>query len=108
MSKETAFYGKLAAMTDQWLDLFGYWAPLVVTDTLEEYRACREAAALMDFTMLRKVSLDGPGALELVNSVVTRDISELTPGKIAYGALCDEHGKILPQAVAAHRASPAT
>ncbi len=33
MSKETAFYGKLAAMTDQWMDLFGYWAPLVVTDS---------------------------------------------------------------------------
>ena len=103
MSKETAFYGKLAAMTDQWLDLFGYWAPLVVTDTLEEYRACREAAALMDFTMLRKVSLDGPGALELVNSVVTRDISELTPGKIAYGALCDEHGKMVDDCTAMMR-----
>ena len=61
MSKETAFYGKLAAMTDEWMDLFGYWAPTVVSDTLGEYRACREAAALMDFSMLRKVSLDGPG-----------------------------------------------
>ena len=61
MSKETAFYERLAALTDQWMDLFGYHAPTVVTDTLEEYRACRETAALMDFTMLRKVDLDGPG-----------------------------------------------
>jgi aminomethyltransferase len=95
VSKETAFYAKLAAMTDQWMDLFGYFAPTVVTDTLEEYRACREAAALMDFSMLRKVSLDGPGALALVNGLVTRDVSKLTPGKIAYGALCDEHGKMV-------------
>ncbi len=95
MSKETAFYGKLAALTDQWMDLFGYWAPSVVTDTLEEYRACREAAALMDFTMLRKVSLDGPGALAFVNGIVTRDVSKLEPGRIAYGALCDEHGKMV-------------
>jgi aminomethyltransferase len=95
LSKETAFYGKLAALTDQWMDLFGYYAPLVVTDTLEEYRACREAAALMDFSMLRKVSLDGPGALDLVNTIVTRDVSKLTPGKIAYGALCDENGKMV-------------
>lgn len=95
MSKETAFYEKLTALTDQWMDLFGYWAPSVVTDTLEEYRACREAAALMDFTMLRKVSLDGPGALALVNGIVTRDVSKLEPGRIAYGALCDEHGKMI-------------
>jgi aminomethyltransferase len=95
VSKETAFYGELAAMTDQWMDLFGYLAPTVVTDTPEEYQACRQAAALMDFSMLRKISLDGPGALALVNSVVTRDVSELTPGRIAYGALCDENGKMV-------------
>ena len=79
MSKETAFYPRLQALTDEWMDLFGYWAPTVVTDTEEEYRAVRETAGLMDFTMLRKVDLDGPGALDLVNSIVTRDVSKLTP-----------------------------
>ncbi len=95
MSKETAFYPRLKALTDEWMDLFGYWAPSNVTDTLEEYRAVREAAGLMDFTMLRKVDLDGPGALELVNRVVTRDVSKLEPGQIAYGALCDDDGKMV-------------
>ena len=77
------------------MDLFGYYAPTVVTDTLEEYRACRQAAALMDFSMLRKVSLDGPGALDFMNGLVTRDVSKLSPGEIAYGALCDEDGKMI-------------
>jgi aminomethyltransferase len=95
MSKETAFYPRLKALTDEWMDLFGYWAPLQVTDTLEEYRAVRETAGLMDFTMLRKVDLDGPGALELVNRVVTRDVAKLEPGQIAYGALCDDGGKMV-------------
>jgi glycine cleavage system T protein (aminomethyltransferase) len=95
VSKETPFYGKLAALTDKWMDLFGYLAPTVVSDTLEEYRSCREAAALMDFSMLRKVSLDGPGALELVNGLVTRDVSKLEPGRIAYGALANADGKMI-------------
>jgi aminomethyltransferase len=95
VSKETAFYPRLQALTDEWMDLFGYWAPSVVTDTEEEYRAVREAAGLMDFTMLRKVDIDGPGALDLVSSIVTRDLSKLTPGRIAYGALTDEHGKMV-------------
>jgi aminomethyltransferase len=103
LSKETAFHGKLAAMTDQWMDLFGYLAPTVVSDTLEEYRACREAAALMDFSMLRKVSLDGPGALELVNGLVTRDVSKLTPGRIAYGALTNADGKMIDDCTAMMR-----
>ena len=95
MSKETAFYPRLAALTDQWMDLFGYLAPAVVTDTLEEYRAVREAAGLMDFSMLRKVDLDGPGAQGFVNTIVTRDVAGLEVGQIAYGALCDEDGKMV-------------
>lgn len=95
MSKETAFYSRLQALTDQWMDLFGYWAPSVVTDTHEEYRACRETAALMDFTMLRKIDIVGPGALAFVNGIVTRDLSKLGVGQIGYSALCDEHGKMV-------------
>ena len=104
MSKETAFYPRLQALTDEWMDLFGYWAPTVVTDTQEEYRAVRETAGLMDFTMLRKVDLDGPGALELVNSIVTRDVSKLTPGRIAYGALADDTGKMVDDCTTMMRA----
>ena len=95
MSKETAFYPRQQALTDEWMDLFGYLAPLVVTDVLEEYRAVREVAGLMDFTMLRKVDIEGPGAQAFVNTIVTRDVSKLSPGQIAYGALCDEHGKMV-------------
>jgi aminomethyltransferase len=95
VSKETAFHPRLATLTDQWMDLFGYFAPSVVTGVADEYRAVRETAGLMDFTMLRKVDLDGPGVLELVNSVVGRDVSKLQQGRIAYGPLVDEDGKMV-------------
>src|SRR6478672_2832969 len=94
-SRETAFHSRLAALTDQWMDLFGYLAPAVVTTTADEYRACRETAALMDFSMLRKVDIEGPAAVELMNSIVTRDLSRVAQGRIAYGALTDEHGKMI-------------
>lgn len=95
MTKQTAFHPRLAALTDQWMDLFGYWAPSVVTGVAQEYRAVREAAGLMDFSMLRKVDLDGDRAVELVNAVVARDVTKLRPGHIAYGPLCDEDGKMI-------------
>jgi len=95
VSKETAFYPRLKAMTDDWMDLFGYSAPAVVTDTQEEYRAVRESAGLMDFTMLRKVDIEGDGVVEFVNGIVARDVSKLQPGRIAYGPLTDENGKMV-------------
>ncbi len=95
MTKETAFHPRLRALTDEWMDLFGYWAPTLVTDVQEEYRAVRETAGLMDFSMLRKIDLDGPGALELVNGIVGRDVSKLRQGQIAYGPLVDEDGKMV-------------
>ena len=70
-------------------------SPSVVSTTPEEYRACRETAALMDFSMLRKVYLDGPGAQALVNGVVCRDVSRLEPGRIAYSAMTNEQGKMV-------------
>ncbi|HEX5469679.1 MAG TPA: aminomethyltransferase family protein [Gaiellaceae bacterium] len=104
MSKETAFYPRLKALTDEWMDLFGYWAPTVVTDTQEEYRSVRETAGLMDFTMLRKVDIEGEGAQEFVNTIVTRDVSKLTPGRIAYGALTGEDGKMVDDCTSMMRA----
>jgi glycine cleavage system aminomethyltransferase T len=77
------------------MDLFGYAAPSVVSTTADEYRACREAAALMDFSMLRKVDIEGPGAAELMNTIVARDLAKVPVGRIAYGALADEHGKMI-------------
>jgi glycine cleavage system T protein len=94
-SRPTVFYPRLAEMTDQWMDLFGYMAPAVVSTTIEEYRACRDAAALMDFSMLRKVDIEGPGAVEFVDSIVTRDLSTVPQGRIAYGALTNDQGKMI-------------
>ncbi len=94
-SRETPFFPRLTALTERWMDLFGYLAPSVVTTTEEEYRACREAAALMDFSMLRKVDINGPGAQAFMNSIVTRDLSRVPQGRIAYGALTDGRGKMI-------------
>src|SRR3954453_5275142 len=105
MSKETAFYGRLQAMTDRWMDLFGYHAPAVVTDSQRENRAVREAAGLMDFSRLRKVDLDGAGALALVDCIVCRDVAALGQGRIAYGPLCDADGKMVDDCTVMPRSS---
>lgn len=100
MSIRTAFYDRIAELTDDWMDLFGYAAPAVVTDTLGEYRAVRDAVGLMDFSMLRKIDVSGPGALGLLDGLLTRDLTGVRPGHIAYGALVDDDGKMVDDCTA--------
>ncbi len=100
MSAETAFYPVLSEMTDKWMDLFGYLAPSVVSDTLGEYRAVRETAGLMDFSMLRKVDVTGQGAVDFMDRMLTRDLSRVPLGHIAYGALTDEDGLMVDDCTA--------
>ena len=45
MSKETAFYPRLQALTDEWMDLFGYWAPTVVTTPMRSTARPRDRRA---------------------------------------------------------------
>ncbi|MBI3244008.1 MAG: aminomethyl transferase family protein [Chloroflexi bacterium] len=60
-----------------------------------EYWAIRNSAALIDVSPLYKYRVSGPDALRLLNRVVTRDLSKLAVGQVAYTPWCDEHGKVI-------------
>ena len=101
MSMATAFHARISDLTDDRTDLFGYAASSVVTDTEEECRAVRESVGLMDRSMLRKVDITGPGALEVVDGLLTRALTRLRPGHIVYGALVDDDAKMVDDCTAA-------
>jgi len=93
--KPTPFSPRFADEVSEWVDGFGYAAPLAVSTSEAEYKAVREAVGALDFSMLYKVDVEGKGALELVNSLVTRDLRSLAPGRVAYGAVVDEDGMMV-------------
>jgi glycine cleavage system T protein (aminomethyltransferase) len=93
--KPTPFSPRFADQVSEWVDGFGYAAPLSVSTPEAEYKAVREGVGALDFSMLYKVDVKGRGALELVNGLVTRDLRSLSPGRIAYGAIVDEHGMMV-------------
>jgi aminomethyltransferase len=74
------------------VDIYGMGIPAVVDDPLAEYAAVREGAGLLDFSPLLKVDVEGPDAQRKLNRLHTRDITKLTPGRIAYGAILDDDG----------------
>ena len=49
-----------------------------------EYNAIRNAAALIDVSPLSKYRVSGPDATQLIDRVVTRDVSAVEPGRVEY------------------------
>jgi aminomethyltransferase len=78
-----------------WIDVFGYAVPLTWGEVSAEYRAIRHHAAMMDFSMLLKYDVRGAGAIDTVNKVFSRDVSKLSPGRLAYGAVVSEQGRMV-------------
>jgi aminomethyltransferase len=98
MSVGTAFHPRTAPLNRkmQWREWSGYYASSTYADFHDiEYNAIREAAAVIDVSPLYKYRVAGPGARRLVDRVITRDASKLTPGRVFYTPWCDEHGKVI-------------
>lgn len=74
----------------------GYYAVSAYeTHHEHEYNAIRNAAALIDVSPLFKYIVSGPDAARLVDRVITRDVSKMTPGQVFYTPWCDEAGKVI-------------
>ena len=93
-TKETGFHPRTSALTRSFAEYRGYWVPTHFTANgpVDEYWACRERAAIMDLSALRKLEVLGPDAETLMQRLMTRDVRRLAPGQVVYSALCYEHG----------------
>ena len=97
LTKETGFHSRTSALTRNFGEYRGYWLPTSFNNrgVIEEYWACRERAAVMDLSPLRKFEVLGPDAEELMQWAFTRNVRKLAIGQIAYGAFCYEHGGMI-------------
>jgi aminomethyltransferase len=98
MSVGTAFHPATAPLNrkQQWREWSGYFASSAYADAHDiEYNAIREAAALIDVSPLYKYVVGGHDAAALVDRVITRDATKVTPGRVIYTPWCDEHGKVI-------------
>ncbi len=97
MTKNTGFHDCFAAHTRNFVEYNGYWLAqdFPAHGAIDEYWACRERAVVMDLSPLRKYEVLGPGAEELMQHCVTRDMRRLAVGQVVYTAMCYEHGGMI-------------
>ena len=71
---------------------FGGWEMPIAypSGTLAEHAACRTGCALFDVSHLGTVRVEGPGSLANLQSVLTNDLTKVSPGRAQYTHLLDE------------------
>ncbi|MEJ3657241.1 DUF1989 domain-containing protein [Actinomycetes bacterium KLBMP 9759] len=97
LTKQTAFHPRTSTLTRQFVEYRGYWLPSSFDrhGPQAEYWACRERAAVMDLSPLRKFEVLGPDAEALLQATVTRNIRKLSHGQVVYSAVCNETGGMI-------------
>ncbi len=97
LTRETAFHTRTSQLTSRFTDYNGYWLPNAYDNhgAVDEYWACREKAAIMDLSPLRKWEILGPDAEELLQATMTRDIRRLADGQVVYTAVCNDTGGMI-------------
>jgi aminomethyltransferase len=97
LTRDTGFRPRIGALTNRFTDYNGYWLPTGYDNhgAVDEYWACRERAAIMDLSPLRKWEVLGPDAEELLQRTMTRDIRRLSDGQVVYTALCNDTGGMI-------------
>jgi len=78
------------------LGAFGGWSmPIEYTGALKEHEAVRERVGLFDLTHLGKVDVTGPGALGLLQRLVTNDLERAAVGEALYNLVLNEGGGVI-------------
>lgn len=91
------FHARLAALNHQqaWTNWQGVAAPAVLDSVEFEYFAIRNQATLFDLSPMMKYRIAGPEAEAMVNRLVTREVTKLAPGRVAYVIWCDAEGNVV-------------
>lgn len=91
----TPLYEWHAAHGGRLVDFAGWEMPVQYGSIVDEHRATRNAVGLFDVSHMGRLLIDGPQATDLLESLLTRRVSDLKPGRIRYSLMCNESGGVL-------------
>jgi aminomethyltransferase len=80
-----------------WTRWMGFQSPAFFDSVQSEYFAIRHGASVFDISPLIKYSIRGREAARFIDFLITRDISKLGPGRIAYTAWCEDDGRMIEE-----------
>jgi glycine cleavage system T protein (aminomethyltransferase) len=77
------------------VDFGGWEMPVQYSSITAEHQATRTAVGLFDVSHMGRLQFCGPEAARFLDSTVTRRVTDMRPGQVRYGLVCNERGGIL-------------
>ena len=90
--KQTPLYGKHLALGARLIDFGGWELPVQYTGILEEHQQVREAAGLFDVSHMGEITVNGAGATEFLDRLLTNRVSGIAEGRVVYSPMCYPDG----------------
>ena len=91
----TSLYDDHVRLGGQMVEFGGWMMPLQYSSMREEHIAVRERVGLFDVSHMGEFRLQGPGAVEALEGVVTNRVEDLAIGQARYNVLCNPSGGII-------------
>ena len=101
---KTPFYEKLKAVdtVNAWHTWAGYLTPDELYCSETEYFAIRNTTGVFDISPMTKYRITGPDAYDYLDRLMTRDMSKVVPGRVAYTVWCDDQGQVIDDGTIFH------
>ena len=93
--KTTALQSTHEALGAKMVPFAGYNMPVQYEGVNAEHETVRTKVGVFDVSHMGEFLIEGPHALELIQSISSNDASKLTVGKAQYSCLPNEHGGIV-------------
>ena len=75
---------------------FGGWdMPIEYAGTVAEHTAVRDSVGVFDVSHMGYAEIQGPGAVEWLNTVLASDLAKIASGQAQYSLLCDDNGGVI-------------
>src|SRR5271155_1927399 len=77
------------------VEFAGWEMPIQYEGVIPEHMAVREACGIFDVSHMGQIETSGPGALGLLQRLLSNDVAKIAPGGAQYSVLCREDGGVL-------------
>jgi aminomethyltransferase len=97
--RRTALYDRHVALGGRMVDFGGWELPQQYTSIRDEHFAVRRVAGLFDISHMGRLVVEGDGAEQYLQGLLTNDFAPLAPGHAIYTLMCKEDGGVIDDLV---------